>query len=109
MAVDTLRQAEFPYAPPGPPFKRDDFLALIEQEDLQKAEGMVARALQDGMHWSDLEEAFAYAALATTETSDIPLSMFRKLENCSRTWVRMLSLVCYPFKPDYFAMRHVTI
>jgi nitrite reductase/ring-hydroxylating ferredoxin subunit len=67
MALVSLRQPEFAYAPPGEPFARDAFLAAIEAEDLSRAEGMVARALADGLHWPDLQEAFVAAALAHYE------------------------------------------
>jgi nitrite reductase/ring-hydroxylating ferredoxin subunit len=64
MAFDSLRQPQFPYAKPGEPFERDAFLAAVENEDRIRVEGMVARALSDGLHWQDLEESFVAAAMA---------------------------------------------
>jgi nitrite reductase/ring-hydroxylating ferredoxin subunit len=64
MAFDALRDHAFPYAPPGPAFTRQAFLAAVESEQTTLAEGLVRRALADGLHWPDLEEAFVAAALA---------------------------------------------
>jgi nitrite reductase/ring-hydroxylating ferredoxin subunit len=64
MAFDALRDRTYPYAPPGPAFTRQAFLDAVEGEQTAQAEGMVRRALADGLHWPDLEEAFAAAALA---------------------------------------------
>jgi nitrite reductase/ring-hydroxylating ferredoxin subunit len=64
MAFDALRHRAFPYAPPGPTFARQGFLAAVEGERYDEAEGMVRRGLADGLHWPDLEEAFVAAALA---------------------------------------------
>ncbi len=64
MAFDSLRRPSFPYAAPGQVFERGAFLAAVEAEQLSIAEGMVARALADGLDWTDLEEAFTAAAFA---------------------------------------------
>jgi nitrite reductase/ring-hydroxylating ferredoxin subunit len=64
MAFDALRDRAYPYAPPGPPFTRQAFLDAVESERTAQAEGLVRRALADGLHWPDMEEAFAAAALA---------------------------------------------
>jgi nitrite reductase/ring-hydroxylating ferredoxin subunit len=64
MAFDALRDRVYPYAPPGLAFTRQGFLEAVEGERTAQAEGMVLRALADGLHWPDLEEAFVAAALA---------------------------------------------
>jgi hypothetical protein len=64
MAFDALRDHTYPYAPPGPVFTREAFLAAALGERTAEAEGLVRRALADGLHWPDLEEAFVAAALA---------------------------------------------
>jgi nitrite reductase/ring-hydroxylating ferredoxin subunit len=64
MAFDALRDHVYPYAPPGPAFTRQTFLDAVEGERTAEAEGMVRRALADGLHWPDLQEAFVAAALA---------------------------------------------
>jgi nitrite reductase/ring-hydroxylating ferredoxin subunit len=64
MAFDALRDRAYPYSPPGPAFTRQGFLDAVEGEQTALAEGMVRRALSDGLHWPDLEEAFVGAALA---------------------------------------------
>jgi nitrite reductase/ring-hydroxylating ferredoxin subunit len=64
MAFDALRGRAYPYAPPGPPFTRQAFLDAVEGERGAEAEGLVRRAVADGLHWPDLEEAFVAAALA---------------------------------------------
>jgi nitrite reductase/ring-hydroxylating ferredoxin subunit len=64
MAFDSLRNHTYPYAPAGPAYTRQAFLDAVEGERTAEAEGMVRRALADGLHWPDLEEAFVAAALA---------------------------------------------
>jgi nitrite reductase/ring-hydroxylating ferredoxin subunit len=64
MAFDALRHRAYPYAPPGPAYGRQAFLAAVEGERYDEAEGMVRRGLADGLHGPDLEEAFVAAALA---------------------------------------------
>jgi nitrite reductase/ring-hydroxylating ferredoxin subunit len=65
MAFDAQRDRTYPYAPPGPAaFTRQAFLGAVEREQVAQAEGLVRRALADGLHWPDLEEAFVAAALA---------------------------------------------
>jgi nitrite reductase/ring-hydroxylating ferredoxin subunit len=62
MAFDSLRRPESPFAETGDPFERDAFLAAVEAEQKPRVEGMVARALADGLHWDDIEETFTTAA-----------------------------------------------
>ena len=64
MAFDSLRRPEYRYAEPGESFERSVFLSAVEAEQHVRAEGMVARAFMDGLHWNDLEETLAAAALA---------------------------------------------
>ncbi len=64
MAFDALRQPEFPYAQPGKPFEARRFLATVEGERNEEAEGLVRRALADGIGWPELEPTFVEAALA---------------------------------------------
>lgn len=64
MAFDGIRDHHHPYAPTGTAFSRQAFLDAVEGERSAEAEGLVRRALADGLHWPDLEEAFVAAALA---------------------------------------------
>jgi nitrite reductase/ring-hydroxylating ferredoxin subunit len=64
MAFDCLRRPECPFPKPGERFERDAFLAAVEAEQLPVVEGMVARAMADGLHWDELEETFATAVFA---------------------------------------------
>jgi nitrite reductase/ring-hydroxylating ferredoxin subunit len=65
LADDSLRHPEYPYAEAGKEsFERDAFLATVENEAVHQVEGMVSRAVADGLHWPDLEEAFTAAAFA---------------------------------------------
>ncbi|MCH8828106.1 MAG: Rieske 2Fe-2S domain-containing protein [Planctomycetes bacterium] len=64
MAFDALRRPPYPFASGGESFDSDAFREAVEAEDLQRAEGLVRRGLDDGLHWSEMEEAFAHAALA---------------------------------------------
>ena len=64
LAFDSLRHAEYPYRAAGKAFEPAAFCAAIEAEQNDVAEGMVARGLADGLHWSDMEAAFAETALA---------------------------------------------
>ena len=65
LAFDSLRQPPYPYANPGAErFEREAFLVAVEQEDAERVEAMVAKALAEGLHWSDMEEAFVAAAFA---------------------------------------------
>ena len=64
MAFDSLRRPRYPYGNTPDPFERDTFLAAVEADKCRAAEGMVASALIAGLHWVDLEEVFATAALA---------------------------------------------
>src|SRR5262249_13081467 len=53
MAFDALHDRVYPYAPPGPAFTRQAFLHAVEGEQTAQAEGMIRRALADGLHWPD--------------------------------------------------------
>ena len=64
MAFDALRQPAFPFAEPGGTFDAAAFAAAVEMQQTGRAEAMVRRGLLDGLHWEDMEEAFAEAALA---------------------------------------------
>jgi nitrite reductase/ring-hydroxylating ferredoxin subunit len=65
MAFDAQRHPEYAYpAPSATEFSTESLVNAIESEDRPLAEGLVARAVEDGRHWSDLEEAFATASLA---------------------------------------------
>jgi nitrite reductase/ring-hydroxylating ferredoxin subunit len=65
LAFDTLRQPQYPYATAGDDrFSRTAFVAAVEDEDANRVEAMIAKALADGLHWPDMEEAFAAAAFA---------------------------------------------
>jgi nitrite reductase/ring-hydroxylating ferredoxin subunit len=65
MAFDAIRNHEYAYAPPGSSFSRATFLSAVEGERYAEVEGMVRRGLEDeGLHWSNMEEAFVAAALA---------------------------------------------
>jgi hypothetical protein len=64
MAFDSLRRPQYPYGSPTEPFDRNAFLDAVEEEQVSRAEGMIASAIAAGLHWGDLEESFAAAALA---------------------------------------------
>jgi nitrite reductase/ring-hydroxylating ferredoxin subunit len=65
LADDSLRHPKYPYAEAGnKSFARGAFLAAVEDEVVPQVEGMVSRAVVDGLHWPDLEEAFTAAAFA---------------------------------------------
>jgi len=65
LADDTLRRPQYAYADSGEePFERAAFLAAVEREEAHRVEAMIARALSEGVHWRDLEEAFTAAAFA---------------------------------------------
>lgn len=65
IALDALRHREYPYSPPSEEaYTAQAFLDAVEKEQVALAEGLVQRALNDGLHWNDLEETFATAALA---------------------------------------------
>ncbi len=64
IAFDALRHPEFPFAKPGERFSRVAFLEAVESENREGAESMIGSALEDGMHWRQLEEPIVAAALA---------------------------------------------
>ena len=63
MSFDALRQPEYPFATGEEPFTREAFLAAVENQETSRVEAMVSNALKEGLHWEDLEEPFAAAAL----------------------------------------------
>ena len=64
MAHTALRHPAFPFGDAGESFTHQGFLEAVEAEDLAAVEGMVRQGLADGMHWTDMHEALAGAALA---------------------------------------------
>jgi len=65
LAHVALRQPAFPFASATDErFTAAAFGAAVEAEDRKRAEGLVVRALADGLAWDELEPAFAAAALA---------------------------------------------
>ena len=64
MAHSALRHQAYPFSDGGEPFTDQGFAEAVENENLAAAEGMVRRGLVDGLHWADMHEALAAAALA---------------------------------------------
>ena len=64
MAHTALRHPTYPFGDAGQSFTDPGFMDAVEREDAAAAEGMVSRGLTHGLHWADLHEAFASAALA---------------------------------------------
>ena len=64
MADDALRHPAYAYPETGEAFTADAFVAAVEAEQHDRAVGMVAQGLADGLHWADMRAAFAEAALA---------------------------------------------
>ena len=64
LASDTLRHAAYPFPTLHTAFDPSGFVSAIEGERVEEAEAMVAGGLRSGLHWPDMEEAFATAALA---------------------------------------------
>ena len=64
MAFDALRHPEYAYARPGETFSREAFAEAIEEEQLERAEGLVGRGLEDGLHFPEMERALTEAALS---------------------------------------------
>jgi nitrite reductase/ring-hydroxylating ferredoxin subunit len=64
MAFDALRFPEFSFPVPAASFSRDELANAIDTENRSLAESLVARAFENGLRWSDLEDTFASAALA---------------------------------------------
>ena len=64
LAWDALRHGEYPFPDRSEPFEASRFVAAIEAEQVVDAEAMVVGGLGAGLHWADMEEAFATAALA---------------------------------------------
>ena len=64
MAFDALRHKLYPLAETKSPFDAGEFCAAVEEERRDAAEAMVLGGLADGLHWLDMEAAFARAALA---------------------------------------------
>ena len=64
MAHTALRHPVYPFGDAGESFTDQRFVQAVEEENLTAAEGMVGRALADGVHWAEMREALATAALA---------------------------------------------
>ncbi|MXW54019.1 MAG: Rieske (2Fe-2S) protein [Gammaproteobacteria bacterium] len=64
MADDTLRRPRYPYTTNFRPYSSVEFLDAIEQEDEDKAVSLLRGALDQGLHYPDLEEDLSSAALA---------------------------------------------
>ena len=64
MAHTALRHPAYPFRDEGELFTDHGFANAIENENLAAAEGMISRGLGDGMHWADMRNALAAAALA---------------------------------------------
>ncbi len=64
MADDALRHPQYPYPGAGETFEAEAFVAAVEAEQDDRAVGMVMQGLADGLHWPDMQAAFAEAALA---------------------------------------------
>lgn len=64
MAHDALRYPAYPFQETGEPFTPEAFAAAVEAEERQRVEGMVLQGLADGLHWAEMRQAFANAALA---------------------------------------------
>ena len=64
LASDTLRHSEYPYPTAHRKFDPVKFVAAIEGERASEAESMVMGGLRSGLHWPDMEHAFATAAMA---------------------------------------------
>nr|MBX2869763.1 Rieske (2Fe-2S) protein [Acidiferrobacterales bacterium] len=63
-SFDVLRERTYPYTNLVQRFDTAGFLQAIESEDENTAVAMVAGGLQDGLHFSDFEQALTEAALA---------------------------------------------
>ena len=64
MAHTALRHRTYPFGDGGESFTDRGFLDAVEKENPAAAEGMVKRGVAEGMHWRDVHEALATAALA---------------------------------------------
>ena len=64
MAHTALRHPVYPFGNAAGPFTGQAFAEVVETENPPAAEGMVLQGLADGLHWPDVHEAFAVAALA---------------------------------------------
>jgi len=64
LAENCLRQEPHPFAEGERPWREADFLAAIEAEDEAAAVACLRGAFVAGLHFADLERAFAGAALA---------------------------------------------
>ena len=64
MAHTALRHPAYPFGNAGEAFTAQGFADAVEAENPQAAEGMVLQGLAKGLHWHDMHEALASAALA---------------------------------------------
>ena len=109
-AFDSLRHPACPY--PGPasaPFSADAFHTAVETENREQAESLIARALADGLHWPDVEEAMAGAALAHYNDFGHSLiyvakagQLLEALGTRAERWVALplARSLCYAFRED---------
>ena len=63
IAHDALRRPRYPYATVSAAFSTGAFQEAVEKEDSVTAEGLVHRALAEGLHFDNLEPDFTRAAL----------------------------------------------
>ena len=64
MAHTAIRHPTYPFGDAGESFTDQGFVDAVEKENPAAAEGLVNRGLADGMHWPDMRNALATAALA---------------------------------------------
>jgi nitrite reductase/ring-hydroxylating ferredoxin subunit len=64
IAYDTLREDAYPFAPEIAAWKAEDFAAAVESQDESRAVASINGALDRGLHFADIEETLAHAALA---------------------------------------------
>lgn len=64
MAHTALRHPVYPFGNAGGAFTAQGFAEAVEAENPQAAEGMVLQGLADGLHWPDMHDALATAALS---------------------------------------------
>jgi hypothetical protein len=64
IAFDTLREKTYPFTAERAPWRAGDFAAAIESQDEEGAAALLNGAIEQGLHFADLEPALAEAALA---------------------------------------------
>ena len=63
IADDTLREAHYPYNEQRQPYEEERFIQAIDAEDEPLSIAMLQQALDEGLHFMDLEQALSRAAL----------------------------------------------